>query len=102
MVINQLGVSPNLLRVPATFAQGGGAGPGSQDKGPNFSVNGRSQPIVDMQPGEAQMWRIANTSGRSGAYLRRDFARPAMEAAGAGRRPVRLRQLRQEHQQGRS
>jgi FtsP/CotA-like multicopper oxidase with cupredoxin domain len=69
MVINQLGVSPNLYRLPATAAQGGGAGPGSQDKGPNFSVNGRSQPIVDMAPGEVQMWRIANTSGRSGAYF---------------------------------
>lgn len=69
MVINQLGVSPNLLRLPLTAAKGGGAGPGSQDKGPNFSVNGRSQPVVDMQPDEVQMWRIANTSGRSGAYF---------------------------------
>ena len=66
MVINQLTVSPNLLRQPSP--QGGG-GPGTQDKGPDFTVNGRSQPIVDMAPGEVQMWRIANTSGRSGAYF---------------------------------
>jgi FtsP/CotA-like multicopper oxidase with cupredoxin domain len=66
MVINQLGVSPNLLRQPSA---GGGPGAGSQDKGPEFSVNGRSQPVVAMAPGEVQMWRIANTSGRSAAYF---------------------------------
>jgi FtsP/CotA-like multicopper oxidase with cupredoxin domain len=59
MVINQLGVSPNLLR----------AGPGQTDKGPDFSVNGRLQPVIDMKPGEVQLWRIANTSGRSGAFF---------------------------------
>lgn len=62
MVINQLGVSPNLVR-----SAGGGAG--QQDKGPDFSVNGRSQPLVDMAPGEVQLWRIVNASGRSGAYF---------------------------------
>jgi FtsP/CotA-like multicopper oxidase with cupredoxin domain len=66
MVINQLGVSPNLLRQPS--AQGG-PGPGSQDKGPDFSVNGRAQPLIEMAPGEVQMWRFANTSGRSGAFF---------------------------------
>jgi FtsP/CotA-like multicopper oxidase with cupredoxin domain len=60
LVINQLGVSPNLLR-PGS--------PGGQDKGPDFSVNGRVQPVIDMAPGEVQMWRIANTSGRSGAFF---------------------------------
>jgi FtsP/CotA-like multicopper oxidase with cupredoxin domain len=59
MVINQLGVTPNLLRV----------GPGRTDKGPDFSVNGQLQPRVKMYPGEVQMWRIVNTSGRSGAYF---------------------------------
>jgi FtsP/CotA-like multicopper oxidase with cupredoxin domain len=59
IVINQLGVSPNLLR----------SGPGRTDKGPDFSVNGRFQPVIDMAPGEVQLWRIANTSGRSGAYF---------------------------------
>jgi FtsP/CotA-like multicopper oxidase with cupredoxin domain len=60
IVINQLGVSPNLMR-----AQGFG----QQDKGPDFMVNGRFQPVIDMAPGEVQLWRIANTSGRSGAYF---------------------------------
>src|SRR3954447_24361624 len=60
IVINQLGVSPNLMR-----AQGFG----QQDKGPDFTVNGRLQPVIDMAPGEVQLWRIANTSGRSGAYF---------------------------------
>src|SRR4051794_40820714 len=60
IVINQLGVSPNLLR-PGGFRR--------QDKGPEFMVNGRHQPVIDMAPGEVQLWRIANTSGRSGAYF---------------------------------
>jgi FtsP/CotA-like multicopper oxidase with cupredoxin domain len=60
IVINQLGVSPNLMR---------SQGFGTQDKGPDFMVNGRFQPVIDMAPGEVQLWRIANTSGRSGAYF---------------------------------
>ena len=59
LVINQLGVSPNLMR--------GGAG--RQDKGPDFSVNGQLKPVIDMLPGEVQMWRIVNTSGRAGAFF---------------------------------
>src|SRR5262249_26463825 len=51
LVINQLGVEPNLKRSAA-----GGAG--QNDKGPDFSVNGRAQPIIDMLPGEVQLWRI--------------------------------------------
>jgi FtsP/CotA-like multicopper oxidase with cupredoxin domain len=62
MVINQLGVSPNLMR-------SAGAGAGQQDKGPDFTVNGQSRPVVGMAPGEVQLWRIVNASGRSGAYL---------------------------------
>jgi FtsP/CotA-like multicopper oxidase with cupredoxin domain len=57
LVINQLGVSPNLLRKTPT------------DKGPDFSVNGGLQPVITMYPGEVQMWRILNTSGRSGAFF---------------------------------
>lgn len=59
MVINQLGVTPNLERV----------GPGRTDKGADFSINGRLRPLVRMKPGEVQMWRIANTSSRAGVYL---------------------------------
>jgi len=62
MVIQQIGVTPNLER------GGGGTGSG-QDKGPNFSINGAFAPIVKMAPGEVQLWRIVNTSGRAGAYL---------------------------------
>jgi FtsP/CotA-like multicopper oxidase with cupredoxin domain len=64
MVINQLGVSPNLMRGFGKAGKGG-----NTDKGPDFSVNGRIQPLIEMKPGEVQMWRIANTSGRSGAYF---------------------------------
>jgi FtsP/CotA-like multicopper oxidase with cupredoxin domain len=57
MVINQFGTSPNLK---------GGAG---QDKGPDFSINGRTDPVISMKPGEVQMWRIVNASGRAGALF---------------------------------
>lgn len=59
MVINQLGVSPNLMRGAA----------GRTDKGPDFSVNGQIKPVIEMRPGEVQMWRIINTSGRAGALF---------------------------------
>jgi FtsP/CotA-like multicopper oxidase with cupredoxin domain len=69
MVINQLGVSPNLLR--------GGAA--QIDKGPDFAVNGQLRPVVQMRPGEVQMWRIVNTSGRAGAF----FNPPPKDTSGA-------------------
>lgn len=59
LVINQLGVSPNLERGKTQ----------RQDKGPDFEVNGQLKPIIDMRPGEVQMWRIVNTSGRAGVYF---------------------------------
>ena len=65
IVINQLGVSPNLMRTGASPA----VGSGKVDKGPDFSVNGRLKPVIQMRPGEVQMWRIVNTSGRAGAYF---------------------------------
>jgi FtsP/CotA-like multicopper oxidase with cupredoxin domain len=68
MVINQLGVSPNLERGKA----------GRTDKGPDFSVNGQIQPVIQMQPGEVQMWRIVNTSGRAGTF----FLAPPQDAKG--------------------
>lgn len=60
MVINQIGVSPNLMT--------GGPGTG-QDKGPDFSVNGRTNPLITMQPGEVKMLRLVNASSRAGAYF---------------------------------
>jgi FtsP/CotA-like multicopper oxidase with cupredoxin domain len=59
IVLNQTGVEPNLKRGP----------PGRPDKGPDFSVNGQAEPIIDMAPGEVQLWRIVNGSGRSGAFI---------------------------------
>ena len=56
MVLNQLETTNNLL-------VGGGAGP------PDFVVNGRLRPVVQMQPGEVQLWRIVNSAGRSAAYF---------------------------------
>ncbi len=67
MVINQLGVSPNLER------GGGGTNKAGQplgpDKGPSFSVNGQLMPVQKMAPGEVQLWRIVNTSSRAGAII---------------------------------
>lgn len=57
LVLNQFGTSPNLM---------GGA---NQDKGPDFSVNGRTNPVIAMRPGEVQMWRILNGSARAGAHF---------------------------------
>ncbi|HYX27884.1 MAG TPA: multicopper oxidase domain-containing protein [Pyrinomonadaceae bacterium] len=62
LVVNQLGVTPNLLL-------GGGGTGGGQDKGPDFSVNGQIQPTIHMNPGEVQMWRILNTSGRASMFF---------------------------------
>jgi FtsP/CotA-like multicopper oxidase with cupredoxin domain len=56
LVINQLGGTPNLAR---------GAPLGAQA----FAVNGRVQPQLTMRPGEVQLWRIANTSSQSAAFL---------------------------------
>jgi FtsP/CotA-like multicopper oxidase with cupredoxin domain len=57
LIINQLGVSPNLV--------GGGGGGGPLP----FQVNGRFQPVIAMQPGQVQLWRIANTSSRGAVFM---------------------------------
>jgi FtsP/CotA-like multicopper oxidase with cupredoxin domain len=66
MNINQLGVTPNLLRGGTNNQQGGIT---ATDKGPDFSVNGQMNPVINMRPGEVQMWRIVNTSGRAGTFF---------------------------------
>ncbi len=67
MVINQLGVGPNLERGGGgQNAAGLNLGP---DKGPSLAVNGRIAPQMTMAPGEVQLWRIVNTSGRAGVYF---------------------------------
>ena len=60
LVLNQLGTTPNLL------TNGNGpAGPAGVD----MLVNGRLRPVAHMQPGEVQLWRMLNTSGRNAVYL---------------------------------
>lgn len=59
IVLNQLGTVLSALS--------GGTGPGGG--GVDFSVNGRLRPKLHMQPGEVQLWRIVNTSGRTAAYF---------------------------------
>ena len=58
LVVNQLGTSPNLF---GGGKSGGGPAP--------FSVNGRFQPALTMQPGQVQLWRIANTSSRGAIFV---------------------------------
>lgn len=55
MVIQQLSVSSNLKKnvVPPNFP-----GPAA------LSVNGRLTPVVTMQPGQVQLWRIVNSASR--------------------------------------
>jgi FtsP/CotA-like multicopper oxidase with cupredoxin domain len=60
LVLNQLGTSQNAL-----IRTGGDGRP----EGVDFSVNGRIRPKLKMQPGEVQLWRIVNTSGRTAAYF---------------------------------
>jgi FtsP/CotA-like multicopper oxidase with cupredoxin domain len=63
LVLNQLGTTPNAL-------VGGAFGLVTQSqKGIDFSVNGRLRPKLKMRPGEVQLWRILNTSGRTAAYF---------------------------------
>ena len=59
-MLNQLGTEPNLLINLERQ---------NKDKAVDFVVNGRLRPIVGMQPGEIQLWRIVNTSARSAAYF---------------------------------
>jgi FtsP/CotA-like multicopper oxidase with cupredoxin domain len=64
LVLNQLGTELNAMT--PTRARGGPPGnPGGVD----FSVNGRLRPKIAMQPGEIQLWRIVNTSGRTAVYF---------------------------------
>jgi FtsP/CotA-like multicopper oxidase with cupredoxin domain/plastocyanin len=57
LVLNQIGVTPK---------REGGTEP---SPGPYFSVNGRLQPTITMIAGEVQLWRIANTSSRTGVIF---------------------------------
>ena len=57
LVINQLGTTPNLMK-----GQG-------QDRGNDFSINGRINPVITMAPGEVQLWRIVNSSSRAGVLF---------------------------------
>ena len=63
LVLNQLGSYPNLLTSLGTRFLAG------QTAGIDMSVNGRLQPKLQMQPGEVQLWRIVNTSGRNAVYF---------------------------------
>jgi FtsP/CotA-like multicopper oxidase with cupredoxin domain len=57
LVINQLGTTPNLMK-----GQG-------QDRGNDFSINGRINPVITMAPGEVQLWRIVNSASRGGVLF---------------------------------
>jgi FtsP/CotA-like multicopper oxidase with cupredoxin domain len=66
MVLNQLiAERPNAMSSAKVFDTDTEAG----TSGADFSVNGRLRPRLKMQPGEVQLWRIVNTSGRTAAYF---------------------------------
>src|SRR5262249_43777506 len=66
MVLNQLiAGNPNAMRFTHAFDSDTDAG----TSGVDFSVNCRLRPKLKMQPGEVQLWRILNTSGRTAAYF---------------------------------
>jgi FtsP/CotA-like multicopper oxidase with cupredoxin domain len=74
LVLNQLGTDPSLTVAPAFQKRQPRVPPsntpwGRRSPAPDFSVNGRTRPILQMQPGEIKLWRIINTSGRSAAYF---------------------------------
>jgi FtsP/CotA-like multicopper oxidase with cupredoxin domain len=55
LVVQQLGSVPNLV---------------TDKRGDvNFFVNGKLKPVLKMAGNSVQMWRIANTSGRAGAFF---------------------------------
>jgi FtsP/CotA-like multicopper oxidase with cupredoxin domain len=57
LVVQQLGGTPNLMRTPKNLQV------------QPLSINGRRQPVIEMRPGQVQLWRIVNGSGRSGLYF---------------------------------
>ncbi|HUP63145.1 MAG TPA: multicopper oxidase domain-containing protein [Thermoanaerobaculia bacterium] len=57
LVIQQVGVTPNLERGP------------SQQSIAQLSVNGRRQPVIEMRAGQVQLWRVVNGAPRSGVYF---------------------------------
>jgi len=85
LIINQLGTVPRLL-----------SGGNQTDPLP-FSVNGRRQPRLVMRPGEVQLWRIVNASGRGGVYLDGIYdASPEGAVAPPNRAPFEWKQLAQD------
>ncbi|HEV7570491.1 MAG TPA: multicopper oxidase domain-containing protein [Thermoanaerobaculia bacterium] len=80
LVINQIGVTPNLER--------GSGGTNRVDKGPDFSVNGRLRPVMKMAPGEVKLWRIVNTSGRAGTHIMGMYTQAGQPAVDGSGKPL--------------
>jgi len=62
LVIQQLSSTPFPVLNPAT------RGPNSVGK-PQLSVNGRLNPVVQMRPGEVQLWRLVNGAFRDAVQI---------------------------------
>ena len=80
LVINQIGVTPNLMR--------GTRGTNRTDKGPDFSVNGRLRPVMKMAPNEVKLWRIVNTSGRAGTFVVGMYNAAGQPAVDSNKKPL--------------
>jgi FtsP/CotA-like multicopper oxidase with cupredoxin domain len=89
MVLNQLIVGrPNAMTPSGLRSFSTEAG----TSGVDFSVNGRLRPRVKMQPGEVQLWRIVNTSGRTAAY----FMPPDFMSSEPAEKRLQWRQIAQD------
>jgi FtsP/CotA-like multicopper oxidase with cupredoxin domain len=78
MVIQQVGVTPNMERA-------------SNRAVTPFSVNGRRQPVVTMQPGEVQLFRIVNGGARSGVFFKAATAPAGLQWAQIAQDGVQLK-----------
>ncbi|WNG18196.1 multicopper oxidase domain-containing protein [Cystobacter fuscus] len=56
LVIQQIGVSSSLIAPPGPTR-------------PLLSINGRRQPVIEMKPGEVQLWRFVNAAWVSGVQF---------------------------------
>jgi FtsP/CotA-like multicopper oxidase with cupredoxin domain len=91
LVIQQLSTAPFPLTNPLS------QGPGSPR--PQISVNGRLDPVVAMNPGEVQMWRIVNGAFRDAiqfAYFQSQAANQCAGPAPPAPPPVQWRQIAQD------
>jgi FtsP/CotA-like multicopper oxidase with cupredoxin domain len=66
LVLQQFADQPNMERSGGAGVAGGGGGGQFSQPTPLLLVNGQANPVITMQPGEVQWWRIINATVQSG------------------------------------